>query len=509
MLPIPRIFVAVVVGILLCGGSCHATQSGVPTSPIARVLVPSPTPPTTVATVSPLPSPTPTPILEPAIVTADEDHLPTLTSDLFYVKDGVLYRWAHRTNEQQPLLPSPTRAAVGSATRRPIAFGPGSPPGTVMNVAMAHSGKQLAAIVAAGALATGSVSDIVLLDLATNLPVTLVQQSYNAQSITFSPDGNWLAYWADEEVEQARRPAGLAAPLPQIGGDGLPSAAIYAQRTTPPYQRIRLGSCTSAAQTCQTSLHWAADGEHLLWLGESAIWRADLQGNPPQSTPAELVTAPVFWSAEDNYLLGSMGSGYIEGSVWAIVNTVTGERMAIPDTFEYVLQHFALAWGAEEHLLIIRAGPPLLLQQMTVADETLAVVDELAIPAPLPTNPDRFPIKPSEPFQLIDGRILFALANANPQDPAGRGIYQIEERARTRLNGLPPAYDRQVDDTDFRFDGELFWAPDGSGAIYVDPYAEFGYAAETVLYVPTDGSALYDLKPILGHQPSKLLWVAP
>ncbi len=504
MRPIPRIFVAVVVGILLCGDSCRATPATPPATPIARILVPSPTPPT-VASVSPLPSPTPTPILEPAIVTADEDHLPTLTNDLLYVKNGVLYRWDHRTNEQQPLLPSSTTATVDSETSRAIAFGPGSPPGTVMNVAIAHSSKQLAAIIAAGALATGSVSDIVLLDLATNLPVTLVQQSYNAKSITFSPDGEWIAYWADEEDEQARRLAGLAAMLPSLAAANLPAPAVYVQRTTPPYQRTRLGGCASPSETCQDQLHWSVDGNRLMWLGENTIWQATVPDGSVEALSAALVANPTLWSAQDNYLLGRTGSGYLEGSIWSIVPLQTGERLPIPDTFEYVTRGAELAWGRDEQLLVTRVGAPPVLQWLTVTTETLTMVDELPIPVSLAANKGATPTKP---VQLPDGRIMVALVNDDPRDPASRGIYQIDERIVTRLNGLPAASGNSLVGTGFYFQGEIFWAPDGSGAIYVEPYAE-GYAAETVLYVPADGSTLYDLKPNLGNQPSNLLWIAP
>lgn len=452
-----------------------------------------------------MPTATPTPITEPLIKIATADDLPTLPADLLYVKDGTLYLWDHQTNEQRSLLPTAAPTALGAAVALiPARFGPGPPLGTVRQVELSQHGQQVAAVVQALVQESGAVSDIVLLDLATNQAVTLVPNTHVAAGLTFSPDGKWLAYWADSEEIQARRSPGLGAPLPQITSDFWP-AAVYIQQTSPPYVRKVLGRCSPPeGYACQSALHWARQGDRVMWFAGNNLWWADLQGKLAQTRAIELVAEPTLWSSHDNYLLGRMGSGYIEGSLWGIVTLSTGKRMEIPGTFEYVKRNAELAWALDENLLITWVGNPPLLQRLAVTGERLTVIEEVPMPLLLAANDTGFPTKP---VQLADGRILLALVNANAQNPAGRGIYQVWAGVSTRLNGLPTAYHRQPDSTYFNFSGELFWSADGAGVIYYEPYTEYGYPAENLLYVPADGSALYDLKPILGDQPTNLLWV--
>ena len=277
------------------------------------------------------------------------------------------------------------------------------------------------------------------------------------------------------------------------------------QQTAPPYTKIELGRCLSTErQLCELDLHWSAQGDQVIWIAGYTFWQADLQGNPAKARTTELIGMPRRWSAQDSYLLGQMGSGHLEGSVWGIVPLATGKRMEIPGTFEYVKRNAELAWDLDENLLITWVGNPPLLQRLAVTGERLTVIEEVPMPLLLAASDTGFPTKP---HQLADGRIMLALVNADAQNPAGRGIYQVWAGVSTRLNGLPTAYHGQPDSGYFNFSGEFFWSADGAGAIYADPYTAYGYPAQNLLYVPADGSALYDLKPLLGEQPTNLHWL--
>jgi hypothetical protein len=63
-----------------------------------------------------------------------------------------------------------------------------------------------------------------------------------------------------------------------------------------------------------------------------------------------------------------------------------------------------------------------------------------------------------------------------------------------KVNGLPPVV------RDY-YSVEVAWSPDGSGAVFKDGMAQ------TLLYAPADGSALYDLRPIIGEVACCFTWV--
>jgi hypothetical protein len=107
-----------------------------------------------------------------------------------------------------------------------------------------------------------------------------------------------------------------------------------------------------------------------------------------------------------------------------------------------------------------------------------------------------FPIKgiepgnlPQGPAQLADGRLAFAFTNTSATDYRGRGLYfvSLNDRLLQRVNGLPPTAEGPS------FNVRITWSPDGAGALVQDGNSG------TLLYVPTDGSPLYDLRPVVGE----------
>ena len=84
--------------------------------------------------------------------------------------------------------------------------------------------------------------------------------------------------------------------------------------------------------------------------------------------------------------------------------------------------------------------------------------------------------------------------NASTTNYEERGLYfvDLDELVPYKVNSLPLAGRIQdpVEDVDkIHFGVRIDWAPDASGAIFQDQYQA------TTLYVPTDGSELYDLRP--------------
>jgi hypothetical protein len=106
-----------------------------------------------------------------------------------------------------------------------------------------------------------------------------------------------------------------------------------------------------------------------------------------------------------------------------------------------------------------------------------------------------FPIKDIDPgnlarcpAQLANGKLAFALLNTSVADYRGRGLYwvDLQRLAPQKVNGLPPAGSDN-------FNVDIFWSPDSVGALLHDK--DNG----AILYVPADGSPLYDLGPVMSE----------
>jgi hypothetical protein len=106
--------------------------------------------------------------------------------------------------------------------------------------------------------------------------------------------------------------------------------------------------------------------------------------------------------------------------------------------------------------------------------------------------------QPGAPAQLDDGRLAFAMSNVSGTNYLERGLYALalDTFVPRKLIGLPPASQDQGQTVGF----QIFWAPDGSGAILHDDLSNWLVCASI------QANALYDLQSIISPAACCFTW---
>ena len=181
-----------------------------------------------------------------------------------------------------------------------------------------------------------------------------------------------------------------------------------------------------------------------------------------------------------------------------MIDTQTSKVSEVPDTLDYPRPGPQVAWMQDGRLFTIRPSsvPSRTLPSGEIwrVDSTHGLMLSRDAAFSITVGLENFPIAPT---QLADGRLAFALLNADAINNAERGLYFVEvgNLVSHKVNGLPPtgkAAEYANDADRFIFNADVIWSPDGAGAIFDDRYRN------VLLYVPTNGRPLYDLRPILG-----------
>jgi len=460
------------------------------------------------------------------------DHLPPLTRDLLFVDSSKLMRWNHATSQIE-ILVGPETFGNFQAIRN-IAFasiGPGPVLGSVLSFSVSEDGKKIAVVVADTA---PDKYDLMLFDLPTRHLAFVYQgasQGFGLLDMVISPDGQWLAY-IPQDVITTDTPVPTGTPHPmnlsqslrpirepdQVGwvarplsGGGPRSGVIYAVRIDAPDERIEVGHCGEVRSLefewgCggRGRLLWSPDNHRLVWNDAHGIWSAEL-GQQPQllvsnSSGRNGNRAFSAWSVSPSgrYLLTWIN--YYEGGSQAIVDIQTRQVIDVPDTFEYPELVARVTWMRDERLFVIRRVTESGLDNYSLFGEVWhpdsanggsLVRDETF---PIPVSAGDFPFF-TTPVQLDDGRLAFAVLNASNANYQTRGLYTFtpDDTMPHKANGLPPVSDYYYSD--------VFWSPDGSGAVVQ------GQQGGSLLYAPADGSALYDLRPVLGDNVCCFAWL--
>jgi len=271
---------------------------------------------------------------------------------------------------------------------------------------------------------------------------------------------------------------------------------IYAVRTDAPDRRIEVGYCAEdPTQSGCEGFHWSPDSRAIAWNDPRGIWLAEV-GQPGRLLlansfrPGGRVFSLWYWSPLGRYALITSGIPWSEGGSYGVIDTRT-ERTA--DLAPISMQGGALVtWMRDGRLFITRPGDSF---TRTEASAEIWRVDGEADPMlsletkiPLGISADNYLIGSA---QLASGHLAFAAVNLSTTNYMERGLYFIglSNFVPRKVNGLPPILEGGY------VLNSIVWSPDGAAAIVLN----YDHSARnrTLLYVPTDGSPLIDLRPVM------------
>jgi hypothetical protein len=423
------------------------------------LAVPQAQPPTETPFSYPIYTPLPTATPFPAQPVAAE-HLPALTHDLLFIQDATLMRWNYRASRIEALF-GPATASRRMPLVHPLA-GPGVPEGGgVFGFTISPDARWLIFTHALGP----EQSRIVMLNLET-LESRVLVEGERLYSPALSSDGRWVIY------ESMNLRSGDTAPYyiaTSGSGEGGP-----------------VGDC-AAGET--PSPHLCREGDNL-WVHEGGqrtqiVFQPSCEPNQP--LPPGLPNADD-WSPSARYRLFTI-YGEIEGSAMAVEEIESGWTEEVPDSFNYTGPQSKVIWVAEDRLLNARSalefwriepeGEPRL-----VLERSFAVGDPMNAAVIAPT-------------EFNDRRLGFALVSTgalgmNPTSGDGAGGLYVMDSIDSEphlVNNIP------------LYTYALRWVPDGSGALITETHTN------QLLYAPTDGGALYDLRPAIPETAGCFAWV--
>lgn len=443
--------------------------------------------------------------------------------------------WNH-VNSQIELLVGPESAGEMSRVRN-AAYQTGGGPllGSVLAFSDSEHGRKVAL-----QLQEVGAYNLSMLSLDTRKSISLVDQTGNLLDMSISPDGHKVVYVPQDSLTMTVHPPTttpsttpspadsvlwppqpllsslvgiqLAASVrrPRAGG-GPMSGKILVVRADAPNQPHAVGYCAEVDISldyrfgCQGVL-WSPDSSALVWGDGRGMWLSDLKAPAhlvasnyfaPPNKPGSFFYGPVSWSPVGRYVL--LQISLYEGGSRAILDTQTGHVAGIPDSFEYVGPSALITWMRDGRLFILSPGGAISGVGVTgeiwqINPESQGLLSRKAV-FPISLASESYPAAPEH---LEGGRLAFAMLNASSTNYLERGLYDLPLDAFVprRVIGLPPAGSDEFHD----FWTEVFWAPDGSGAIVRDRLANW------IVYASISTSALYDLQRIVSQDVCCFTW---
>ncbi len=521
-----RIWQLILISVLLIS-ACKPTPLNSPLKPQVVSILPTPTkvvPPKSTRTPAPTETPSPTltpyptstpyptitptslPTIIPPIQSVTTDHLPSISHDLLFLRDGRLKLWNHLT-AQIEILVGPETAELSFVQPVSLMIGPGAPVGSVMQFTVSDDKTKIALT---RTDADPNKYDIEFFDLTTRQIKSVYQsagQGTGVLGMSISPDGQWIAYIPQDSSssEIRRKPVGLAiSALHPLSGGGLRSGTVYAVRTDKLDKVMTVGVCSEVRDTDYSwgcsGLLWSPDSRSIAWSDGRGIWQAQLGLVAKQLVTSNLAMPNPQghglhiarnFSPSGRYIL--MTVAHYEGSSTAILDTKDGGIIPLPNSFDYAVPGPKVSWIDQDRLFVLRPGqsegginPSAEIWSLSSVTTTLLIRDRSTI---ISASLESMPVAPT---QLLDGRLAFAIVNVSNSNYIDRDLYVANEDDLVlhKITGLPPMTATGEYSPQF-FDTAVVWSLDNTGAIVYDRNSN------QLLYVSANGRDLYDLSLVL------------
>jgi hypothetical protein len=323
----------------------------------------------------------------------------------------------------------------------------------------------------------------------------LVESVPGMFGVSISPDGNLVLYNQESSTGE-----------------------IYIVKNEPNSSPEVLGVCIGSQNEDCRDFSWSPDSQMIIWSNPNGIWAADLSDLPgyllhpnritvtdPKGDEDEIeVEFRTFnWSPRSRFvLLDVIPSDY--GVRWqGILDSSSGQIVQVPQSIDYSELNACVNWTQEGDLLVGHSEPDDeesapridIWKIMPTKSELLVQEQEIQL------NPDNFPTVSEEEDsedvffpnwlnQVNDS--TFNLGLCHVDSTLAPILYQldIDQNELKEIVAIP---NNSID---------IFWSPDGSGALILGRNGE-------LLYAPFDGSVMRDLREILGEGAYNFNWLPP
>lgn len=306
----------------------------------------------------------------------------------------------------------------------------------------------------------------------------------SAEQYAFTPDGRYLVY--------------LASSSKPISG------TLYALDVQALESPIALGSCRNSqmawGQRPCTGFAVSPDGQHVVYSDGDGLWMTHLLAGKPQLLAANGSGewGPVIrlggWSPDSRYVQVKLR--YYEGGELAIVDANSGQLCKLPDTPCYVGCSVEHLWGSGE--LWIATCSDFGIRQVYTAQVTAG---ELVV---TPWFWDtRVQVCPTHLRLLREGRLAFVHQGCVERRGLEAGIYTLSAPGQLELVARLPT--RVTDGAEWRWENtwknQLVWSPNGAAFVFL-------YDFTPILVGRLDEPVLWDVRDRL-RGANGLQWTMP
>jgi Tol biopolymer transport system component len=440
-------------------------ESTAPTSFLERQLTPSPSP-THQTTTSVEPAGTTQP------VPPTRTRFPMKTSDLLFLSNDRLMRWDRVTNYTGILAEN------------------------VIDYAASDDGQTIAMLRTRNRSANGvQVYNLDILDFETKQIHTLLEGSPPLFHLSISSNGDWVAYMPQDGVGQ-----------------------ILALSTHSTGSPISLGECRPQNELHCLQIAWSPSDPVVIWSDLNGVWFATVKGGEPRlvlsnqvdvSDPegrVQTITVTfdkLLWSPVGRVAMVQVIPS-LEGVHWlALLDTLRGTLINIPDTSEYGSPSIGVLWTAGSSLLITNPGDPVkhISPFAKLWDVVVTRNDLLNLSLQIDLQTSDLPALMTGPA----GRDSYAFSSLFQSDEVTFPLVL----ASLKGNLTPALYFLSLKDGSLgrilELPGDLLqvsWSPDKSGALIVTQQSQFFFA-------PMDGSQIVELGGVFGPDAHHFQWLPP
>ena len=470
-----------------------------PTIAVQRVTAATPTY-QILQLVSPLPTPInkTEPVAKPAVPPV------AMTDDLLFVNKQGLLRWRPRRQQVELILSAPITPTLSDNDEwRDLRY------------TVSKDQQKVLIVYGHGRAGQPYAADLLLYDTAQATITPLLTSRNYLFSFAISPDHQWAAYivWDVEPPSRYSWWQRLLKTHPCACGEPPAIGTVYVVRLQPPYQPQKLRVCgpTPTGQgECNGLLGWLFNNHQLVWQDGAGYWNANLEQNQTtlllQNSESAIALNPSAKALyHQRYLISWL---YKQWKVsYGILDTHTWRLLALPQPTGYAVHGTPLLWLTDNRLLWAKPAAGDATQSPTLELWSLqpGKADFLTLQQSLqiPTKANLYPLAAT---QLPDGRLWLALVNADRTIGGQSGLYELNLTAGVlqKKQDFPP-FSLINPHQSIDYFGQLFWSPDGTGAIYLRPLPDsLGWHS---YFIPTHSAPAQMLGTWLGKMPEQLTWL--
>ncbi len=413
--------------------------------------------------------------------------LPPISRDLLFLADGSLKMWNHNGTLETLYASSAEAQSERESQFSKLA-------GDITQFSVSEDGNR---VVAARLLQTVPISETVegsdyailhhyesyellFLDVVSRDSWTIVPHVSNLVDLAISPNQHHVAFIGNSLLPNESPDLAAVTASPNLFVTDTPDG-----NTRP---------VTSCIDFCQ-GIAWHPDSNLFVWSDSHSLWLYNLSSSAPQSLLANQIDSggntrfyrADSWASNGRYLL--LWQQAYEGGSRVVFDVPTSQLIPVPDSFTYV-ETFPteVVWMQDDRLLVLRSNvdgrwqTTVEIWRVSLEGGEL-LLEEMSQPEPA--------VAAAGPIHLENGRFGYGLLHQTDASLSGLYVQTALSEPTERVNGLIPTF----------IAPNIVWSPDGAGAVVVQN--------NVVLYVPTDGSGVYEITAVMGQWPQNFVWLPP